>query len=101
MPKTEHQEALKELSVTVPEQYLENLVRSNLTSVVVSKSCGELYTDFNTWAIANGHRYETTSLKLGVQFKLLRINGIETVKGRTGNSKQFNIQILKEHFKIE
>jgi hypothetical protein len=101
MPKTEHQEALKELAVSVPEQYLEHLVRSNLTSSVVSKSCGELYTDFNTWALANGHRYETTSLKLGVQFKLLRINGIETVKGRTGNSKQFNIQILKEHFKIE
>lgn len=100
IPETEHQEALKTISISVPEQYVEHLVRSNLTSTSYYRAISVLYTEFNEWCKINGIKYEICSAKLSMRLKALNIVGIKHIKGRAFNSIDFDIKTLMEYFKI-
>jgi phage/plasmid-associated DNA primase len=101
IPKTEHQEDLKELSTSAPEQWLESFTRDNRNEESVERLGGVIFNLFMGWCAENNIKYDTTSQKLGISLKNLKIDGIE--KGRPtdkGKMKLFNINKLKKHFKL-
>jgi hypothetical protein len=101
IPKTEHQEDLKELSTSAPEQWLESFTRDNRSVESVERLGGVVFNLFMGWCGDNDIKYDTTSQKLGISLKNLKIDGFE--KGRStvdGKMKLFNINKLKKHFSI-
>ena len=101
IPITEHQEDLKELSVSAPEQWLEAFTRENITKGNIELLGGESFALFLGWCGENNVKYDTTALKFGINIKNLKIEGVE--KGRhtdKGATKIYNISKLKKHFKL-
>lgn len=101
IPETEYQNNLKEMNVSPVEMWLEDFTRRHINKTQVERLGCEIYEDFETWKFSNNIKYETNTLKLGVLLSNLKINGI--TKGRhttMGNTKYFDIPLLKKHFKI-
>ena len=102
IPKTEYQNNLKELARTPVEQWLEHFTRENINEEQVEMLGKETFAEFDGWRRENNITYETTPLKLGVALSNLQING-GINKGRhtsKGESKYYNIPILKKYFNI-
>ena len=104
IPKTEHQNDLKELSISKPEQWVKNMTINHTiveNEVVLQLSSYDLLLKFNAWTVTNLIKYDTTALKLAINLKSLRINGISTVKTRTGNFTTFDFIKLRAYFKLD
>jgi hypothetical protein len=101
IPQTEHQQNLKELSITPIEQWLKDFTIENYKENEVELLGTTTLKSFKLWCEKNNVDYQIDALKLGVRISNLRINGIskgaDTYKGKT---KIYNIPKLKEHFKI-
>jgi hypothetical protein len=101
IPTTEHQDDLKQLSVSCPEQWLEFLTRENIHLETVEMLGKDIFINFSAWAVINNIKYDTTALKLDIALKNLKIDGLE--KGRhtdEGATKMFNIVKLKKYFNM-
>eukprot|EP01041_Mallomonas_annulata_P015134 gene15134-32098_t len=82
-------------------EYLKNYTFEGKDMKTVEKFGKELLNDFETWRSENRLTYSTTAQKLGVSISYLSLKGV--TKGRhtmNGDSKYYNIPLLKEHFKI-
>jgi len=103
IPVSNHQENLKELSISPIEQWLQHFTRENFdkkeVEMVGTVACN-LFKEW--WKTQNDDKpYSITPLQLGVKIKNLNINGIEKGKHtRDGNTTIYNIEKLKKHFKI-
>jgi hypothetical protein len=101
IPKTEHQEDLKELSVSAPEQWLESFTRDNRNEESVERLGRVVFNLFMGWCGENNIKYDTTPQKLGIKLKSLKIDGVEKGDSKVdGKMKVFNINKLKKHFNI-
>ena len=120
IPETEYQNLLKEKNVPIHLQWLESFVRENSendpmddetdgdidteeeqSEQTISLLGSDIYKMFKKWTDDNGIEYNTSSIKLGMLFKISKIDGIE--KGqhtRKGELTTFNITKLKNHFQI-
>lgn len=101
LPKTEYQENLKELYKSPIEMWLEDFTRTHYNEETVEKLGSEIFGEFEFWRRENNITYETNSVKLGIALANLKIKGI--TKGRhtrQGDTKYFNITLLKEHFSM-
>ena len=99
LPITEYQTNLKKLDKSVPEQFIEAFVMSNLDKNEIELTGKEFYEQFSKWADENNVQYDTNPLKLGVKMSLLKIDGIK--KGRhtkKGDTKYYNINELKKQY---
>jgi sporulation protein YlmC with PRC-barrel domain len=102
IPKTEYQNNLKELYKTPIESWLEDFTIKNIDKNIIEMLGKDTFMDFEEWKINNNITYETTPKKLGVALINMDTNkGI--TKGRhtnKGETKYFNISILKKNFNI-
>ena len=66
---------------------------------MTGKECFELFT---IWKAENGIlKYDATTQKLGVSISYLNLKGIQKGKHtRNGDTKIYNIPLLREHFGI-
>jgi hypothetical protein len=90
------------LSTSAPEQWLESFTRYNYNKESVKLLGREVFNLFMDWCGENNIKYDTTSQKLGISLKNLKIDGVE--KGDStvdGKMKVFNINKLKEHFNLK
>lgn len=102
MPTTEYQTNLKELSISPIEQWLEYFTLQNYDKDEVELLGSETVSLFKEWCKLNNINYEIDARKLGVRISNLKIAGI--LKGnhtRKGETKIYNIGILKSYFKLD
>jgi hypothetical protein len=106
IPHTDYHKEMSELSISPVESFLKNYTmqwfdktksESLNTVELSSNACFDL---FNDWKFKNQVNYEVNSLKFSVQLSRLKISGVETVKGRTCNSKVFNLYKMATHFEL-
>ena len=100
-PVSEYQENLRELSLSPIEHWLKAFTLENINEDKVELLATETLEYFNKWCSKNGVKYDITSIKLGLKLVNMNIKGI--LKGnhtRKGNTKFFDIKLLKEHFEI-
>lgn len=106
IPKTEHQNNLKELSKTPIEGWLENLTLKNLHLIKTEKEFVEMTGTealklFKEYCNVNEIDYQIDARKLGVRISNMKLKGIS--KGRhteKGETKYYNIAELNERFKL-
>lgn len=99
-PRTEYHMNLQEGNISIPEQWLKDLATIS-TEDKIEWLGQQTFQSFNAWKDRTGVKYEIHSLKLGVQLSNLNNPGI--IKGRhtnKGETKIFDIKLLKKHFKI-
>jgi hypothetical protein len=100
-PVSEYQENLRELSLSPIEHWLKAFTLENINEDRVELLATETLEYFNKWCSKNGIKYDMTSIKLGLKLVNMNIKGI--LKGNhtmKGNTKFFDIKLLKEHFEI-
>ena len=100
-PTTQHQENLKELSVSPIESWVKELVQENIDKSNVSITSSDAFKMFCFWCSENKVEYNLSSLQFQVRLSNSKLNGITSVKGRTSNTKVFDINILKKHFNLD
>jgi len=101
MPKTEYQNDMKDQNRDLHDRFVEYLVIENQNESEMKLYGEEQYQLFKIWLHKNGHNYETSSVKMSLGIKRLKINGIETgVRAKNGSKTIYNIDILKKHYKI-
>ncbi len=101
IPKTDHQNDMKDLAVSPIENWLKDYVLDNYYETTTELLGKDQYKLFMDWCNKCGIEYKLTCQQMGVRMKRLNINGI--VKGRhtdKGETKIFNIQNLKDYFKL-
>jgi hypothetical protein len=99
LPKTKHQEELRKLDMSVPEQFLSDVVAgSNQKEMVFSSD--QMFELFNVWKSNNEVNYECNKIKFGMRLSVLRIDGLSTEHRKIGNVRILDIFKLKNHFNI-
>lgn len=99
IPMTEYQKLLCELAITPIESFIKDMVSECEEEEIVITS-KDLFDKFKTYLHESKTNYEVNIIKFGVRLTNLKLNGIETIKGKMSYSKKFNITILKKHFGI-
>jgi hypothetical protein len=99
IPMTEYQKLLCELSITPIEAFIKDMV-SGCTHPELVYTSKELFDKFQDYLVQSKTKYDINIIKFGVRLNNLKLNGVETVKGKLNNSKRFDIPILKKHFGI-
>ena len=100
LPKTKHQEELRKLDLSVPEQFLCDLVEKADGKDVVEFTSNEMFNLFNIWKMNNQVEYNCSKIKLGMKLSVLRVGGFTSEHRQVGNVRILNIKELKEHFNI-
>jgi len=103
-PNTEHQQDLKQLSISKPEMWLKHYIQQTITAPRNEPrklSSYEIFNEFNAWKENQRIQYETTALKLIIAIKNLRIDGISTKKEKQGNLTLFDYNKLVKYFDLE
>lgn len=106
-PNTEHQQDLKQLSISKPEMWLKYYtykltVGGTVILTEPKKLCSmEIFQDFNDWKENQKIQYDTTALKLIIAIKNLRIDGVSTKKEKHGNMTLFDCSKLAKYFDLE
>ena len=106
IPRTEYQDDLKELSVSIPEMWLESFTRTTIPNVIGGSDIIELlgkeiFDKFINWQSENNMNYQTNPIKLGMKLKTLNTDGLS--KGRdkeNGKTKAFDMIKLRKYFNI-
>jgi putative DNA primase/helicase len=102
IPTTEHQNGMKELSMSSVERWLCDFVRSNYQYGKIEMFGQEAFNAFSAWCKLNNETFTTTNLKLGIMLKNLRIEGLDAGRHTNkGATKIYDIPKLKKHFKLE
>ena len=97
IPETDYQNNLKEANRHIIDLWLEAFTICYNKEKAVLKFNHELFADFNMWKQANNMTYEISNVKFGCKLSNLNIPGIV----RDGlHKRNFNIDILKSHYKI-
>jgi len=105
-PNTEHQQDLKQLSISKPEMWLKYYTyKSTIGGTAIptepKKLCSmEIFQDFNNWKENQKIQYDTTALKLIIAIKNLRIDGVSTKKEKHGNMTLFDCNKLARYFDL-
>jgi hypothetical protein len=96
IPRTEHQENLKELSKTPIELWLEDFVVRSASSGFdeIKIPSADAYGDFCTWCSKFNKDFKLTNVAFSVRLKNLRISGI-TTGIHTKNGKQTIFELSK------
>jgi len=103
IPVSNHQENLKELSMSPIEQWLQHFTRENSNEKEVELLGTEACNLFKGWWKTQNEDapYSITPLQLGVRMNNLNIDGIEKGKHTSrGDTKIYDIEKLKKYFKI-
>jgi hypothetical protein len=99
LPKTEHQEILKQANRSKVDLWLESFTEDNINEKEIKLKPAEVLNLFNRWCDVEGIEYNINSLKLGVQLSQLKIH--DAIKVDDGKRyKIFNIDVLKKHYKL-
>jgi energy-coupling factor transporter ATP-binding protein EcfA2 len=102
--QNEYQKILSEsFTKSVPQLFMEQFTRDNYDECWVEKSGEELYQTFNSFKSKNGFTFECDIAKLMRNIQLLNFPEGCLIKRHTkkGNLNNFNIGLLKQHFKLE
>lgn len=101
MPVTEYQQDMKETNISPIENWIKSFVLEHYYESEVEIIDKKQFELFNNWCKNCGLDYKITTMQFGVRLKRLNIPGIEFgKKTNNGNTKIFNIQILKKHFDL-
>jgi hypothetical protein len=100
-PKTEFHKLQAELTISPIEQFIRQFTLQHHDKNEVKLSSGSLYLQFKDWCAIYNKGYDCSSQQFGIRLKNLNVQGIE--KGghtKNGETKIFNIPILKQKFNI-
>lgn len=100
-PITDYQRNIQDGNISPVEMWLKQFVIDYENEEVVEALGSITFNKFNNWKEVNKVKFEVSSAKLGVMLSNLNIPGIE--KGRhtnKGDTKYYNIKLLKKHFNI-
>ncbi len=103
VPETDYQNDMKEQNRDYYDRWIESYIIQNQTEDVEFLKLGgdSQYKLFQEWINKNGIKYDTSSIKMALGIKRLKIDGIITgVKCRNGNETHYHIKKLKKHYKI-
>ena len=92
---------MKEASVHPIEQWLRDFTLQNYEKQTVELLGKQTLALFQQWCLDNNKTFNISADKLGMHLSNMRINGI--IKGRhtkNGETKIFNVDVLKTYFKI-
>lgn len=103
MPVTQYQNDLKEMSVSPIESWIKDFTYDNFYEKEPIELLGkDAYKMFCEWTKKCGMDYNVTLPAFGLRIKNLNISGIKKGKHTNkGETKLYNIEILKKHFNIE
>jgi hypothetical protein len=101
LPKTEHQEQLRKLDMSIPEQFISDMIETAGNANEITLTSDEVFNKFIKWRDDNHVEYETSKPKFGVKLSLLKINGMSNRHTKKGNVRVFDVKILKKHFGIQ
>lgn len=99
-PTTDYELEIRESYLSIPEQFLKHFTIKNINKSTVEKTGKELFEMFLSWKSENNVKYDTTVQKLGVSITYLNLKGVMKKHTRDGATKIYDIQFLKEYFKI-
>lgn len=99
IPMTEYQKLLCELAITPIESFIKDMVFNTEEHEIVLTT-KELFENFKEYLHQSKTNYEVNIVKFGVRLTNLKLNGVETIKGKNNNSKKFDVNVLKKHFGI-
>lgn len=104
LPKTEYQQNMTELNISVIEQWVSYWTFEHFNDKVRCKemTSKEMYDEFMEWKNENNIKnYEVDVIKFGVRISNSKIEGIESFRGSGGiRKKRFNIDTLINFFNI-
>jgi hypothetical protein len=104
IPQTEYHLDFIKSSRSIYEQFLEYFTEQNIKEEFIYISSSDYYKRFVYWTDKNGIDYNTNSIKLMRNTLLLKkeLPKDTIIESRTTESRghTFNIQTLKEHFKL-
>ncbi len=101
MPETEYASDTKEASISPIESWIKSLVLENYYEEKVELSAKSQYEMFTNWCKKCGLDFKVSSQQFGVRMKRLNISGIEKGKHTNkGETRIFNIHLLKDYFKL-
>jgi hypothetical protein len=101
LPITDYQKNIQEGNTSPIELWLKSFTIDNENEEEVELLGSQALDLFESWKTLNKIKFEINSIKLGVNLTNLKIDGIR--KGRhtkKGETKYFNIKLLKQHFSI-
>jgi phage/plasmid-associated DNA primase len=98
-PITEYQKILCELSISPIEAFIKDMI-TDCNEAELIKTTKELFDMFKEYLHESKTNYEINIIKFGVRLTNLKLNGIETLRGKNSSSKKLDIPILKKHFGI-
>ena len=99
LPMTEYQKLLCELSISPIEAFIKDMV-TDCEESELTMTTKELFEKFKDYLHQSKTNYEVNIVKFGVRLTNLKLNGIETIKGKQSNSKRFDVPVLKKHFGV-
>jgi hypothetical protein len=101
MPQTDYQNDMKEQNRDLHDRFVEHLTIENQKEKEIKLYGEDQYQLFKSWLHKNGFNYETSSVKMSLGIKRLKLNGIQSsIKDRQGYKTIYNIDELKIHYKI-
>jgi sporulation protein YlmC with PRC-barrel domain len=103
VPETEYQNDMKEQYRDNYDRWIESYITQYQNEDVEYLKLGgeNQYKLFQEWCEKNGIKYETSSIKMGLAIKRLKIDGIITgFRTNKGNETHYHIEKLKKHYKI-
>lgn len=100
LPVTEYHKDLMEYSKCPIENWLEYFTYKNQNIPFVELKAENMLEQFYEWSKDNGIEYKINSLQLAVRMKRLNINGIEKTRDNSTRKTRFDIEKMKQHFKI-
>ena len=99
-PTTEYQNELKTLAVNPIELFVKNVVENNFHSYHVQNYGSSVYNDYKLFCKSRGFEFVQNNIKFGVRLKRLAIKGVTKSASKTGCFYTFDIDGLKETFKM-
>jgi len=101
IPVTEYQQDMKDANISPIESWLKSFTLEHYYTDKVELIGKKQFELFNEWCKSSGIDYKVNIQAFGLRMKRLNINGIEIGKHTNkGETKIFNIQILREHFQL-
>lgn len=101
MPETEYSADTKEAGTSPIESWIKSLVIEHYYEEKIELIDKKQFELFNAWCKKCGLDFKVSSIQFGVRLKRMNISGIEFgKKTNNGNTKIFNIPLLKDYFKL-
>lgn len=101
IPVSNYQQQLQKLSVSPIETWLETFTIEKEREIQVEELSKDLFSLFQKWCSKNMPDYKITSVAFGVRLERLKISGVlEGRHTKKGNTKIFDIPLLKKYFGI-